>query len=321
MLRCLYSEGSSAEFGKSWWGGDISAGVGYYPNKMQYIYAYGGGGEQSVFKGFQMRCGDIGIFAVGTLFYKVSEIWASGANSVDRPRGSTMFFGKPANGPEIFSNCVQFGPLSQMFGEQALNGDYAVPVIRCCAAGGGQEIDFSGVTQGRQAIWMGLTKGKAAKWRATILLDKKYGMGIWGPTTLRVSATAGSKRFSIEAVGNAPDATSAVPLRNGATYYVPDLGTGFVYNASRPLNEQELNEAPKVTVSNMVVRVHNSTMLKTEFNPIETAKINKHYGWSLLLCGENNQIEVSPPALQDRKRLILEGGGKNRITDGYLSRP
>ena len=319
MLRCLYSEGSSAEFGKSWWGGDISAGVGYYPNKMQYIYAYGGGGEQSVFKGFQMRCGDIGIFAVGTLFYKVSEIWASGANSVDRPRGSTMFFGKPANGPEIFSNCVQFGPLSQMFGEQALNGDYAIPVIRCCAAGGGQEIDFSGVTQGRQAIWMGLTKGKAAKWRATILLDKKYGMGIWGPTTLRVSATAGSKRFSIEGVGNAPDATSAIPLRNGATYYVPDLGTGFVYNASRPLNEQELNEAPKVTVSNMVVRVHNSTILKTEFNPIETAKINKHYAWSLLLCGENNQIEVSPPALQDRKRLILEGGGKNRITDGYLN--
>ena len=105
MLRVPYSDGL-AEFSKSWWGSDPGAGVGFYMNKYQLLYAYGGGSEQCVYKGFQIRCGDIGILAVGSAFYEVQNIWAAGANSVDRPRGSTMFFGKPAGGPEIFSNCV-----------------------------------------------------------------------------------------------------------------------------------------------------------------------------------------------------------------------
>ena len=153
---------------------------------------------------------------------------------------------------------------------------------------------------------MGKTSGVAAQWRSSIFLDRgwKYGMGIWGPTTMRISATAGAKQFSIEAVGSGPDYASAVSLRHGATYYffIPAPGAGavrksFVYDARLPMTSQELDEAPTVTVSNMVVSVYNSTMLKSDFNAIETAKIHQHYGWSLLLCGANNRMEVSPEIL------------------------
>lgn len=331
-LRPPYSEGL-AEYSTTLWGNDPLASVGYYTNKAQYLYSYSGGSEQANYKGFLMRCGDIGIFTVGSAYYGIANIWASGAGSIDRVRGNLMFFGKPARGPERFAACGAFGPAGCMFAEQATNGDYAVPVIRCALPGGGS-VDLGGATQARQVIWTGHTTGKAAGGRATVMLDLKYGMGIWGPTSMRVSTTKGSKQISIDSIGTGPDGKSAVPLRDGGTYYfyLPDptgiatVWRSFTYDAKRPLNDQELGgfepaPPPNVTLSNYLVSIYNSTVLKlhrSDINDIEADKINQHYGWSLLLCGGNNQIEVAPSIMSDRKRCILEPVGFNRITDGIL---
>jgi len=40
-----------------------------------------------------------------------------------------------------------------------------------------------------------------------------------------------------------------------------------------------------------------------------------------MLCGDKNDLLVSTPVLQARDRLILECGGKNRITDGPAIEP
>jgi hypothetical protein len=329
MRRVPFAEGY-ADFDNVWWGNDLGAvqrRASVFNNKYQLLYAYGGGNEQSVFTGFQNRCGDIGIFVQGAAFYAVQDIWASGANATDVPRGSVMFFGKPACGPEHWSNLVQFGPLERMFSEQALNGDYALPVIRCCATGSsGQGVKFQS-TQGRQVLWGGETIVSGAGGRSTIFLDRgwRYGMGVWGPQSLRISTTTGEKAFAIDAVGFGADGETVVPLRHGATYYAviqsPDLGgeaggAPFVYDAKLPLAAQLLSSPAKATVSNHSVRIHNTNIVKSDFNAVEQAKINRHYGWSLMLCGGDNEVRVGREALRDRERLILEGGGRNKITAG-----
>ncbi|MFZ2656779.1 MAG: hypothetical protein WAX69_17735 [Victivallales bacterium] len=316
---------SDFAYGDAGWGG--SGSPDFLPNRYQSHLAYTGGSEQSVFKDFQFRCGDVGLFVVDSMFYEMRNIWASGANSIDRPRGSVMVFGTPANGIEQFSWGGQFGPLCSMFGEQALNGDYPLPTIRCCACGG-HEVDFSGVTQGRQVIWRGDTTGKAAGGRSTVILGGKweYSMGVWGPATLRISLKNESRTFAVDEAGLGADGQWTPPFRNGATYYIvvqdPDgtgrkhLQTSFTYDSSKPLDSQTLKDAPGFNASNVRARVVNCVIRKKDFTAVELAKIRTHYAWSLLLAGDDNDMRVSPQAMKDRKRLILENGGRNKITDG-----
>jgi hypothetical protein len=316
---------SDVAYGNSGWGG--AGGPDFLPNRYQSLLPYTGGNEQSYFKNFQFRCGDIGLFIVDSGFYELTNIWASGAWSVDRPRGSVMVFGTPANGIEQFSGTWQFGRLGSMFGEQAINGDYALPVVRCCAVGSGQEVDFSGVTQGRQVLWGKRVTGKAASPRSTVMLGGGwlYSMGVWSPTRLYVTVNVGTKTFALrEAFGTGADGRTRVPLRHGATYYLKIPGasgtggvltTNFIYDSAKPLTAQELHDAPAASLS-ALADVTNGNIRKSDFNAIELDKIRTHYGWSLLLTGTQNEVRVSEPALQDRARRILEPNGGNLISDG-----
>lgn len=316
-------------YGDHGWGG--SGGPDFLSNRYQSLIEYTGGSEQSYFKNFQFRCGDVGLFVVDSSFYEMQNIWCAGANAIHRPLGGVMVFGTPANGIEQFTHLTPFGPLGRMFGEQALNGDYALPVVRYCATGG-REVDFDGVTQGRQVIWGGKTKGRGAGHRSTIMMHGgwQYSLGIWSPATLRVSLAAGSKDFAIEAIGAGTDGVPRPPLRHGAMYLLaihdPTGERGqaqtaaFTYDAGKPLSEQLLQAPARFTAANLTIRVLNGVIRKnvSAFNAIEREKLNTHYGWSLLLCGDENAFQVSPQAKADRHRLILESGGENKITTSPL---
>ncbi len=324
-LNTAPAKESDVAYGDAGWGG--GGAPDFLPNRYQSLLPYTGGSEQSVFKDFQFRCGDVGLFVVDSMFYEMRNIWASGANSVDRPRGSVMVFGTPANGVEQFSCAGQFGPLCAMFGEQALNGDYPLPTIRCCACGG-HEVDFSGVTQGRQTIWKGESNGRAAGGRSTVLLggNWEYSMGVWSPTRIRISMKKGSRTFAVTGSGAGADGMTIPPLRNGATYHlvIQDtegygrrcLQTSFTYDASKPIDKQTLKDAVDFDAVDVSARVANAVIRKKDFSPVELEKIRRHYAWSLMLCGDQNEVRVSSQALKDRKRLIIENGGRNKISSG-----
>jgi hypothetical protein len=198
-------------------------------------------------------------------------------------------------------------------------------VIRCCANGSGQTVDFSHVTQGRQVIWGHEAVSRAGGWRSTVVKDRwPYGMGIWAPATLTVSVTADSPRLSIAAVGVGLDRVTPIPLRHGAMYYLFIPGAGrngtclrgsFKYDAGRPLDAQELSEPVGRSVTDATARIINATFkgMAKDQDPIAIGKIDRHFGWSLMLCGNDNDLRVSADTYADRERRVLDFGNRNRV--------